>query len=149
MLDKIIQVCDIVLTPIYENPVGNWYDELIKKGATNMFEQYGSPDWNQGEHSYLHRAWCRVEMMYATNLPLLERSEERNSKLAPILRQRRIHAIYGSNEEKNNLPPTILPPLNNSWFDKYTPESGNLTKETDRVHVVDLVDDIRPFIKKL
>ncbi len=136
MLDKIIQVCDIVLTPIYENPVGDWYDEILKKGVSNMFEQYGSPDWNQGEHSYLRRAWCRVEMMYASNLPLLERSEERKSKLAPILRQRRIHAIYGSNEEKRNLPPVILPPMNNSWFDKYPPRDGNLTKETDRVHVV-------------
>ena len=148
MLDKIIQVCDIVLTPIYENPVGNWDDEIRRKGVSNMFEQYGSPDWNQGEHSYLRRAWCRVEMMYATNLPLLERSEERKSKLAPILRQRRIHAIYGSNEEKRNAPPVILPPMNNSWFDKYPPREGNLSKETDRKHVVKLEDNIRPSIKR-
>ena len=36
------------------------------------FDEYGSPGWNQGVHSYLNRAWCRVEMMYASNIPFFD-----------------------------------------------------------------------------
>ena len=148
MLDKIIQVCDLVVTPIYEKDVGDWYGDIVKKGISNMFDQYGSPAWKEGDHSYVNRAWCRVEMMYATNIPLLESSPERLSRFSGLLQQRRLHVIYGSNEQKRRMQPVVLPPLNNSWFDMYTPESGKLTKESDRVHVKLLVDAIRGSIER-
>jgi hypothetical protein len=148
MLDKIIASCDMVLTPIHDKGLGDWFDEILKKGVTNWFDQYGSPAWKEGMHSYLNRGWCRVEMMYATNIPLMESSPERLSKLSPLLRQRRVKVIYGSNEQKRNMQPVVLPPMNNSWFDMYTPECGKLTKESDRVHVKLLVDAIRGSIER-
>ena len=148
MLDKIIASCDMVLTPIHDKGLGDWFDEIMKKGVSNWFDQYGSPAWKEGMHSYLNRGWCRVEMMYATNIPLMESSPERLSKLSPLLRQRRVQVIYGSNEQKRNMQPVVLPPMNNSWFDMYSPEKGNLTKESDRVHVKRLVDQIRHLITK-
>ena len=146
MLDKIIASCDMVLTPIHDKGLGDWYDKIDL--ITNWFDQYGSPAWKEGIHSYLNRGWCRVEMMYATNIPLMESSPERLSKLSPLLRQRRVQVIYGSNEQKRNMQPVVLPPMNNSWFDMYSPEKGNLTKESDRVHVKRLVDQIRHLITK-
>ena len=56
MLDQIIQACDVMLTPIYDDNLDRkWYDDIKK--ISNMYNQYGSPGWNQGVHSYLNRAW--------------------------------------------------------------------------------------------
>ena len=47
MLDQIIQACDVMLTPIHDDNLDmKWYDDLIKNGSRNMFDEYGSPGWN-------------------------------------------------------------------------------------------------------
>ena len=81
MLDQIMGACHIMLTTIHEeNWSGEWMDDLRRAGdVKDWFKQYGSPDWNQRDHAYLSRAWCLVQMMYASNIPLLESSSKRLS----------------------------------------------------------------------
>ena len=145
MLDKIIKAFDVMLTPIYDDNLDRkWYDDLIKNGSRNMYDEYGSPGWNQGEHSYLNRAWCRVEMMYASNIPVVPSKEERSNKFTNALsisiqQNRRPHVIYGTNESVRNIGIIVLPPLQNSFFDEFSPVKGNLTKDSDMELVLSLI----------
>jgi hypothetical protein len=147
MLDKIVGVCDLILTNVVDS--GDW---IMPSSIYNLFEEYKSPAWNGGVHSYLNRAWCRVEMLYAANIPLVNTSPSRLSKLKAGLlssaeSNRRPHLLYGTRESKSNgLNPIQLPPMQNSWFEKYGPAKGNLTNEADRVKVEKLVEDIKPYM---
>ena len=148
MVDKIMGVCDIMLTVIYEEDWdGGWQKELDRTGLSDIFKQYGSPLWNQGDHAYLSRAWCLVEMMYATNIPLVESSalrlsKFRNALLTCIQQNRRPHVLYGTNESKLNRNFRIVPPMQDSWFDDHNPVNGNLSLEADRDAVRRLVEEL-------
>ena len=153
MLDQIIQACDVMLTPIYDDNLDRkWWDDIKK--ISNMYNQYGSPGWNQGVHSYLNRAWCRVEMMYASNIPVVPSKEERSNKFTNALsisiqQNRRPHVIYGTNESVRNMGVIVLPPLQNSFFDEFSPVKGNLTKDSDMELVKVLVKNIEGHMKYL
>jgi len=152
MLDKIVGVCDLILTPIYDPATSfDWYDDVVRVGIRNWYEQYGSPAWNEGPHAYINRSWCRVEMFYAANVPLTQNNENRLSKfkaalLSSVKEGRRPHVLFGSMQQIRNMAPIFLPPLQNSWFTLYDPTKGNLTKESDRVEVKRLVDELKPFM---
>ena len=147
MLDKIVGVCDLILTNVVDS--GEW---KLPFSSSNVFEAYKSPAWNGGVHSYLNRAWCRVEMLYAANIPLVNTSPSRLSKLKAGLlssaeSNRRPHLLYGTRESKLvSHPPIQLPPMQNSWFEDYGPAKGNLTNEADRAKVAKLVEDIKPYM---
>ncbi len=148
MLDKIMGVCDLMVTTIYDdNWSREWYDKIQSTGITNWLQQYGSPAWNQGDHSYLKRAWCLVEMMYASNIPLVTSSAERLSMFRGVLRtcieqNRRPHLLMGTNELERNMPPIVLPPTRSIFFRKNDPRKGKLTFESDRGLINELVDII-------
>ena len=149
MLDKIMGVCDMMLTTIYdENWTREWHDKLAVNGISDIFKEYGSPAWNQGDHSYLKRAWCLVEMMYASNVPLVESSPERLSMFRGVLlkcieEDRRPHLLMGTNELKLNMPPKVLPPLRDKYFIENDPRNGKLTVEGDRVKIGGLVGNLK------
>ena len=158
-LDKIMQHCDCVFTPILEENFltdaseAPWELPAIIK---DWYEDYKAEAWTGGPFSYLHRAWCRVEMFYASNIPLLsddtDAEKERHKKMRHGLKFHCIHGVrphllYGTHNESNKgAPPTILPPLRNSYFEKYHPASGQLTMETDREKIVRLVEELKPFM---
>ena len=143
MLDKIVGVCDLILTNVFDTQ--DW-DEPSR--WSNIFDEYKSPAWNGNDYAYLNRGWCRVEMLYAANIPLEKDSAARMSKfkaglLSSMQAGRRPHLLYGTREHKQvGRTPIQLPPLQNSWFDKYNPVKGKLTKETDREKIQKLVTDI-------
>ena len=150
MLDVSLKCCDVMLTPIYDSNVGGWYDEI--ESIDNWFEQYGSPAWNSGENAYINRGWCRVEMMYASNIPILPCSDGRKEKFKASLWScvesgRRPHMLYGSNESNRKISPIVLPPMSHMWFNRYKPTDGHLTEPTDRDIVEQLVENLKPFIK--
>jgi len=150
-----IDVCDIILTPIYDEATSfPWLHVLDHPDANkiNLDDLYGSPGWNQGDYSYLNRAWCRLEMFYAANIPppRSDPSRIRQFKaalLASVQAGRRPHLLYGSCEQKTGNPIRILPPIQNTWFKRFNPVNGKLTKETDRKVVHTLVDELLPLMK--
>eukprot|EP01038_Epipyxis_sp_PR26KG_P005975 gene5975-8230_t len=150
MLDKIIGVCDLILTNVHDSDL-NW---TLPTSYINIFDEYKSPEWNGNDYAYLNRAWCRMDMMYAANIPLENDDPHRISKfkaglLSSIQNGRRPHLLYGTRESQFNSPPIQLPPMQNSWFDNYSPVKGKLTKESDRVHIQQLIDEIKPIMKRV
>ena len=150
MLDKIVGVCDLILTNVYDTQ--DWDEPSI---WSNIFDEYKSPAWNGNDYAYLNRGWCRVEMLYAANIPLEKDSAARMTKFKAGLPSsmqagRRPHLLYGTKEHKLvGYNPIQLPPLQNSWFDDYNPVKGKLTKETDREKIQQLVTDIEPYMKRV
>ena len=67
-LDKIVQACDCIFTPIVDHDWLWWGADI--RGWRNMFEDYEAPLWRDRQYEYVNRAWCRMEMLYAANLDL-------------------------------------------------------------------------------
>ncbi len=152
LLDKTIQVCDCLFSPLFDQEHKS--KEYYARSWTNVLREYESQSWNGSKSSYLNRGWCRVEMFYAANIPLLEDSESRLSRMAAGLKLqkeegRRPHVMFGSGERAARIPPIVLPPLQNSYFEEFHPEKGHLTKETDREIIKRLVQDLQPYMKKV
>jgi hypothetical protein len=152
LLDKIVEVCDCIFTPVYDK---NHQDWSLPSLISNLFDEYRSPHWNDNAYSYLNRGWCRIEMFFAANIPSsLKDSEQRKSKFSAGLayaktQNRRPHILYGSKEYSNQVPPYILPPLQNIWFEKYHPSQGNLSVESDREKINFLVEQLKPLMKPI
>ena len=150
ILDKIVGLCDLILTNLYDTQ--DWCEPSI---WSNKFDEYKSPAWNGNDNAYLNRGWCRVEMLYAANIPLERDSAARTTKfkaglLSSMQAGRRPHLLYGTREHKLvGYNPIQLPPLQNSWFDNYNPVEGKLTKESDREKIQQLVTDIEPYMKRV
>jgi hypothetical protein len=145
-LDKIVQICDCIFTPVYDKHHERW--EIARGGIMNLFDDYKSKAWTGEDFSIVNRGWCRLEMFYAANIPFLEESEQKKDKMKAGLKThrangRRAHFLYGSKEQARGLPPRILPALQNSYFHQYHPVKGRLTDEkNDRVVIQKLVDKL-------
>jgi hypothetical protein len=145
-LDEIVRACDCIFTPIVDHKWKTWESNL-----TNIkcwYDDYKAPAWCDGEHAYKNRAWCRMEMLYAANIDLLEEegNEARRQRFAAGLksaaeRNYRPHLLYGTRESQIsvNYSPLFLPPLQNSFVDTHSPSSGSITKETDRIKIEELM----------
>jgi hypothetical protein len=165
MLDKIVQISDCIFTPVYDANVDSW---KLPDQISDMYTEYASPAWVGHPYSYLNRCWCRIEMFYAANIPLFnppplmltngEGDEAceippRHTKFAQgfafhMKEGRRPHILYGSLEQRG-YSPFIMPPLQNSSFERFHPEKGFLSVESDRLVIKQLVEDIRPYMKQL
>lgn len=152
LLDKIVQVCDCIYTPIHDPKSSSWsYPPMMN----NFYEDYGATAWKGQPNSYLNRAWCRVEMFYAANIPLMdddhgERLKKMSNGLAFHRKEgRRPHFLFGTKEVDNFLSPFCLPPLQNTWLERYHPEKGFLSYESNREVITRLVDELKPYMKKL
>jgi hypothetical protein len=148
-LDKIVQACDLVLTVITDN---QWNEWKFPSSIDNWYKDYKSKSWNDGDYAYLNRCWCRVEMMYAANVPLYNDTDIRlknfTAGLANAIKSnRRPHYLYGTKEKMTNMAPIGLPPLRNTFFDSlYNPLTGSITKESDRIKIKELIEALQPYI---
>jgi hypothetical protein len=149
-LDKIVQACDCLFTPIHDPDWESWTfpNGLIK----NIYEDYQAKLWNVGDFAYVNRAWCRVEMFYASNIPLPENSVSRVDNLRAGLKLHitngvRPHMLYGDREVNRNIQPIILPPLQNSYYDRLDPKKGKLSVASDVVHIEQLIEELEPYKK--
>jgi hypothetical protein len=143
-LHEIVKNCDLMLTPIYDSKDGSWN---IPTYFDSYLEVYCAESFRGGEHAYLSRGWCRAEMMYSANIALHTdaASESRLDKLRcglsfALKHNRRPHVVYGSREMRLNQPPYFLEPLQNSYFDKYSPLDGSVTNESDKIKIEELMN---------
>ena len=146
-LDKIVQACDCIFTPIVDHDWRRWGTDI--RGWRNMFEDYRAPLWRDGQYAYVNRAWCRMEMLYAANLDLHADVEQRRHKFAGLLRSAaernfRPHLLYGTRESQQvGHQPLMLPPLQNSFASTHSPSTGSITKESDRPKIDELMGHLR------
>ena len=153
-LDKIVQSCDCILTPIIDNEHNNW--ELRLTGA-GLLKDYRASAWCNGPYAYLNRGWCRMEMLYAANVPLsssIPGEAPRTDKFsAGLYRQamsgRRPHFLYGTKEQASDVDPLVLEPLQHSYLENFSPSKGSITKEDDREKIDHLMGELEKYIVRV
>ena len=186
VLDKIVGYCDVILTPIVDGKIPKLMvvinnskaspnaspkarspqrtaEELLM--SSNIQNENGAP--MNGWRSYLSRAWCRMEMFLASQVPLAEAASQtlvldenqnavanqRRLKVSKhlgvaMLAGRRPHFYYSTREYIGHKDPIVLAPLLNSYLDEFTPAKGELTQEKDRSSVIAFMDQVTPKYQK-
>ena len=101
-LDEIVRCCDCIFTPIHgmadlPDLIYDWYDD------------YRVSAWDGERFGYVNRGWCRIEMFYAANIPMIA-DNSRCDKLSSGLKFHisngvRPHLLYGTFEESELRPP--------------------------------------------
>lgn len=139
--DVIVEYCDCIFSPIV--------DEEYCEVPENIFQNFSAKRWKGGPDAYLSRAWCRVEMMYAANIPVL--ADNRHGKFKEGLayhnrNNRRPHFLYPSRLALEDSAPSFLQPLQHSFFSEYHPMKGSITNESDWEKIVYLVAELQPYI---
>ena len=104
---------DLVIADSYDNEWKSWEMAITTNG---FLYDYKAKAWNDGKFAYLNRCWCRVEMMYAANIPLSEDTADRlkyftAGLLQAVKANRRPHYLYGTREKMKGRPPMSLEPL--------------------------------------
>ena len=164
VLDKIVGYCDVILTPIVTKEHARTCSDESHANrlmSSNIENKKGAPmdAWS----SYLSRAWCRMEMFLASQVPLVEtatlsllleenqRAEADQRRLnvskhlgVAMMAGRRPHFYYSTQELRYRKDPVVLAPLLNSYLDEFTPAKGELTKETDRPRVIEFMQNVTP-----
>lgn len=151
-IDEIMECCDCLLTPIFDDKTRSTSFE-----SRNLYEDYHAKNWNEGPKAYLTRSWCRLEMFYAANVPIVQeetllkrRVAKLNGGLAlNICNRRRPHLIYGSQESRLGRPPIVLPLIQNSDWETYNPEKGTFTHPSDKPLIDALISDLKLIIKPI
>ena len=165
-LMNIVRASDCIITPIVDPQWMKWrMHRTYSKGTTEssikvdsdkcdeavdgLLTEYKAPLWSQGPFAYLNRAWCRMEMLYAANVPLQANTTEngrirhfRAGLKSAALCGRRPHLLYGTSELDTGEPPLMLEPLQNSYLESFDPFSGSITKETDRSKIRELMEEL-------
>lgn len=165
-LDQIVQVCDILFTPIVDYKWNTWdYGTQGMQSPTqsvddhphqvnNWFEGYKAETFRGTPFSYLSRAWCRVEMLFAANIPFLNNKMERD-RIAGFmgalkensLRGIRSHVLYGTKEHKEGSGVRFMPTLTHSFIDEYNPLKGSISVKSDKKHIALLLEELKPLLK--
>lgn len=141
----------------------------------DLFDEYKSPSWQGLPGSYLNRAWTRLEMFYASNIPLMKDKTNILNPTIPMKPEtescvyskntnrinhfkgqvyvhmkagRRSHIIYGTHESRRSLAPKVLPLLENTSFARFNPMAGNLSNSADLPIIEKLVTQLQPYMFK-
>lgn len=117
----------------------------------NVFNDYNVESWN-GEFGYVNKAWCRLEMLYATNVQIYINHGYRANKFRHCLQRAtydalRPHFLYGTQEMEGGLQALVVPPLIHEWEKILDPKDGKLTnEEEDRPKIEGLVEALQPYM---
>jgi hypothetical protein len=66
-LTSVMACCDCLFTPVLDYNLDWDYPAEIE----HFYEDYNPAPWRVGPAAYMNRAWCRMEMFYAYNVPLM------------------------------------------------------------------------------
>lgn len=145
-LDKIIQSCDVMYTPMHDN---EWKEWQIGRIGNSLYDKYKANLWNSNdENAYLNRSWTRLEMHMCMHIPLHESIKDKvmcfNGSLSTAIRgNRRPHFLFGTKELNENLSPLSLPPLYEPFPNDYDPMKGFITKKDDLVVIEEWINKLK------
>ena len=150
-LDKIVEMSDCIFTPIVD--LDHARDWQYPDGWSNYFTEYEAKLFSVGKYAYVNRAWCRVEMLYAANIPLNDQARAtlfRAGLQIAVTRNLRPHYLYGDKEISRGYGPIQLPPLAYSHLQTLSPLAciENLTSAEDRGKIESLMDELKPYLKQ-
>lgn len=108
--------------------------------------------------AFMNRSWCRIELLYAATMPLLEDENsdviKRKCKFASVFRahtnnNHRSHLLYTSFESRYQLSPIVLPLLPIAdLLKRYNPLRGHTTHPQDREIIGRLHSLLKPHFKE-
>eukprot|EP01031_Cornospumella_fuschlensis_P026299 gene26299-31771_t len=110
-MDRVMRAADVIFTPIFDAENRG----LLSSSVQDIYTEYMAPGWKAEKIGYLTRAWCRLELLYASYIPLdrhYDRLQHFKAGLRHLYSQgKRAHILYGSKESVDRLPPIVLSPL--------------------------------------
>lgn len=147
--DRIVECCDCLFTPIVDPENKSWSYQEAGGGFG-----YLAKSFREGPTAYLNRAWCRVEMLYAAKIPVLQNDSdvERHTRFdaglaVSCLLNRRPHFVFGTKEYTNCVKsPVSLPALQYSFLTEFNPLDGHLSVDSDIKHIRQLLNDLQVYI---
>jgi len=141
--EKVMSFCDCVFTPIVDKQYNSWDYKALTNRMPDWLHDYESKKFRGGSRyeAYLERAWCRLELLYAANLPVWTSGDSkyddaRVKRMAGGLyiasrHGRRAHFLYGTKEDLSGFGLIKLPPLPRSFQTEYSPLDGAVTRVED------------------
>ncbi len=146
-LSRLIKSVDCLFTPL----LGDIESTDFPYSANYLDKPLDT--WNTPGSGYLNRAWCRVEMFYASNLTNYPDSKSRIDKLKSGLHHyssvgKRPHFVYGLHQEIHNEIPVLLSPLSNNMLETLSPEAGHCSQDDDKLKVMELMKNLQEDIKR-
>jgi hypothetical protein len=156
-LEKVIEICDAIFTPVYDPNHEDWnYSfssscSLLRYPSSSFFSSS-----LQEQRVYCNRAWCRLEMFLASNIPVkqhLIKNKLKNNiftgELVYYLKQgQRPHLLFGSKEYNDFADVLTLPPLNNDFLEQYNPLEGFCSLDDDCDYLGIFYDKLQEHIEK-
>ena len=144
LLNQIMQLCDIMFTPIVDDL---WESRTYSMGPAGWMMTYPAAWWSDKVLGYLNRSWCRLEMYLAANEPIISSDTHRLGRLQKTLRsfilekQVRPHILYGTHERMTGRPPILLPAYPDYLYQTLDPlaPTAFITKEKDRRSIEDII----------
>jgi hypothetical protein len=156
-LEKIIEICDGIFTPVYDRNHEDWNYSF---SSSCSLLRYPSPSFFssslQDERVYCNRAWCRLEMFLASNIPVKQRLVKNKLKnniftgeLVYYLKQgQRPHFLFGSKEYDDFTDVITLPPLSNDLLEQYNSLEGFCSFDDDCEYLAILFEKLQEHVEK-
>ena len=157
ILDRVIEACDIILTPIIDDDHDKW--KLTDTSTAGCLHDYNASSWNgTNQHAYLNRSINRMELLLSVAIPLypdtevifnLRKSKTRGALLQAMTAMRRCHFIFGTKEQMNNKEPYLLPALHTKLtelVELYDPRKGYLYNDNDNLLIKELYEKLETYI---
>ena len=140
ILSDVIYLSDCLLTPIVDDNANTWsYDP----NKFNALTDYRSPSFFRGSHCFLNRAWCRLEMFFAANLPVKNcgfRKQVSKSMQLFTLNGARPHFLYGTKESLEEWDPVLMNEMTKELMEQFDPRKGQLTFSSDEIIIESVVE---------
>lgn len=147
ILDKVLEVSDVMLTPLVDAQHANWE---LPVGITDYLVDYKATAWTGSLKSYVNRGWNRAEMFFSIDIPVAEnadgstRVELFRGECKYLLKKgKRPHLIYGTKESKAGALPIVLAPLQITQYADMNPLNGFFSVERDKLIVQELVEHVK------
>jgi hypothetical protein len=143
-MGRIIGSCDMMVTPVIDKQWQNWSVDACSgeiKEIKDPFTDYKAP----GFIEYLSRGWCRLEMFFNANMPVIsQRRKYFGGKLGQFMdeKKRRPHLVFGTREQERGEAPLILRVLRDDEFKHYYPAHGLLFDKRDTSAIEAYVEEL-------
>lgn len=143
ILSDVIYLSDCLLTPIVDENADKWSYSSTPTSSFDALSDYRSESFQRGSFAYLNRAWCRLEMFFATQLPVKNTGPRKDvSKEMQLftLNGIRPHFLFGSKESLEATDPVLVNPMTKDMMNAYDPRRGQLTCPSDEPLIQKLVE---------
>lgn len=141
LLERVFRWSDCMFTPLVDQAFSSW---TYEPSAEGHLADYKAQAWNGGDHAYVSRAWCRLEMIYNASVPVSGLCEQLAASLAPRSSGSRPHFLFGDRERSTDAPPIALAPVAHVrlFMLKFNPLKGALSVGSDLPHVRRLLEHV-------